>query len=91
MATKEILIKALDCQCNECSHLWVTQESEMPESCPSCKSVDWNAVWQSSEASRGNTVQLSDFEKKQLEREMLRQSFIKQVNHRARRIISTKE
>ncbi len=87
MATKEILIKAFDCKCNECLHFWISQETETPKACPACKSSDWNTVWQKSEQIE-NTVQLSDFEKKRLESNMINQSRILQAEKRSRRCVT---
>ncbi len=76
MTTKEILIKAVDCRCNECSHSWVALEKEAPETCPLCKSLDWNTVWQT-EQLKNNISKLSTFDKERLNREMLKQGFVK--------------
>lgn len=48
MPARKILISVLECECSECSHNWVTEKNEMPESCPSCQSSDWNQADQSS-------------------------------------------
>ncbi len=86
MATKEILIKTLDCRCNECSHSWLTLDSTLPETCPACKSTDWNTIWQKSQLNK-NTAPLSDEAKKRLESNIINQSRILQAMRKERRTI----
>lgn len=86
MAIKEILIKAFDCKCNECSHSWIAQGTETPKTCPACKSSDWDSVWQKFEQSK-NTVELSDAAKKRLESNIINQGRILDAMRRERRTI----
>ena len=49
MPARKILISVLECDCQECSHHWVTKDNVLPEICPSCKSLNWNEPDQLSE------------------------------------------
>ena len=87
MATRKKLKEVLDCECNECSHSWVTQNDEMPQTCPSCGSVEWNTVWRKTGESKNNHADLSNYEKEKLERQMINESWVRQAELRGRKRI----
>lgn len=44
MASKEVMVPALDCTCERCGHTWVTRRNQLPANCPKqgCKTPYWN-------------------------------------------------
>lgn len=89
MATREILIKAFDCKCNECSHSWIVLDKDAEKVCPSCGSNEWNTVWQQSEQVEKNDAPLSAFDKQRLERETLMESRRKSGERKPKRFSAT--
>ena len=85
MATREILVKAFDCKCNECSHSWIALDKDAEKICPSCGAAEWNAVWQKPEPAKINDAPLSAFDKERLEREMLKEGRRKSAERKPKR------
>ncbi len=90
MSIREKLIKALDCQCNECSHSWLTIEDEKTATCPACESPDWNKVWQKSEEPQ-NDEPLSGDALRTWRNNIISQSRLLQAMQKERRVINAEK
>ena len=74
--TREVLIKGLECKCNECLHVWTVAGEEKPLACPSCKSDEWNGVYHSDQL-KDNSFDLTRADQERLNREAVRAGFYK--------------
>lgn len=88
MATKEILIKGLDCKCNECFHSWIVPSEMMPVNCPACNSDQWNEIYHSAQK-QNNDVGLSRAEQENLARQAVKQGFYRLAERPPKTVIVT--